>query len=223
MNIKRGFDRITIILAAISLIPAFIIGSDKYSRYKRTEIIVTPGRIWNEKAAKITIDILKDWHIEPPYSEWTAFPIFMPIAEGTIARKKNTETYLHLKKGQWVRISKRVNKRTGEVQLLQGGQWVTSQPPQPKQAKRFYPEAGEKPIKYPEGIVSTKGNQIDNLIEIDDEASLGHKEVVSITFYPSGKKCFIAGSLTAIATFPVVLFGLMGLIRLISWIIAGFK
>ncbi len=203
MNFKRGLDRIAIVLALICMPMAFLIGGGKYSESESTGIKLVKRVIWNDKIATITDSTLKGLNIKPPYNGWTAFPTLTNIPDGTIARKKNTDTFWISKEGQWF-----LKKQT------------------PNQVN---PLEGESNKKYPEWTVSPGGKYIVqggkwvSLIEIEDEAPLGHQEMVAITFYPSPKKCFIAGLVTSIITFPVILFGFMGLIRIINWIIAGFK
>jgi hypothetical protein len=203
MNIKRGFDRIFFVVSIICAIIGFFIGAEKYSQYKEVEIELTPQRICNKKIEKITLEMIKGWHIKPPFDHWFALPSFISIVEGEIAHKKSTNNYWIFKQGYWKKWYPEGSISPTGKYIVQGGKWIET----PTTLK-------EKPLnEKPE----------DDFIDIDDEVPIGNWKLKSVIFFPPRKNYIFAGSLVAITIFPIILIILMGFSRIVNWIIMGFR
>ena len=87
MNIERGFDRIALVLALISLVIGFFIGGEKYnSLYSQTRVKVIPERRVDKELGekhhsekfsdiKISPEKIIQWNIQPPPKGYSIFPV----------------------------------------------------------------------------------------------------------------------------------------------------
>lgn len=211
MGIKRGFDRISLIVALICLAPGFLLGfkyeEDKTIKWEKTAYF-NPTEF--EDLGPITPAPQRPaekGRVKPTYS--------LEELKAERARRK--------KAGPWIEeddpyADKLIirNSKTGEEKLWD---WEKKTWLDRKGAWAYFP-TNFKSIKWPSELEDIRRA---NLPPPPKGYQGPFDTGDSYYFSPPISHYWIAGIISSIATFLLVLFSLTGLIRLIGWIAAGFK
>lgn len=218
MNIKKGLDRIALIIAILCIFPAFLIGAQQYKELREIEVKISPPKLWSNES-NIKSETLLEWKITSPPKGWSAYPHWSAMYSGEIVRNKKTGSCWIWKGEKWEQI--KIDLKAKEEYKAQKTKFPFS-PPYEGLIRR-HKISGELKIFYADDWRELTD------VEIDDESKIGNKEVSAVsfisavTFTPPFSHVLVAGFVSAIGVFLFVLFIIKGAIRLAGWIGAGFK
>ena len=195
MNIVKGLNRITIVVATITNIPGFIGGWEIYYKQYGTVIKISAQDILNSNIPSIKAIRKK-------------YPGYNDISDSQLAKALHKKFYYKMSFKKFSELFLNAEERPPSSPPILAPERRTKK----QTAEEFLNSFNEEHIVW--------DDEVDQAIW--DVLEGKYKARVRV-LPPKEWECAIAGVIGSSVTFFVVLFGLRGTIRIFAWIVAGFK